>query len=313
MTDCARPRYCWPLEVGLEYAPNIAMFCQWHAGVKMSKWLTGLFLGLVLGTLSSTAFAGRIFVTGHDPIWHAQQGSNSAGATNLAQAGINFAVGSSALPFLFVESITTAVPSGNLRTAPFLTSALGYATTDYQVIDGAGLTAVADLATFLTGFSAIVVASDHGGMLTAAELSVLNANSATILDFLNAGGGLYAEAESNAKGLIGTETRFGFLPFLVSSADFGAAESGNTVTAFGASQFGLTNSDVNGNFSHNYFMSTGGMSVVDLFNNDPARPLTLAFDGLIGDTGVVTVPEPGTLGLLGAGLLGLFVRRKLVA
>ena len=228
----------------------------------------------------------------------------------MAQAGIDFAVGSSVLPFLYVESITAAIPSGNARTEPFLQSALGYAAADYQVIDGAGLSAVLDMAAFLTGFSAIVVASDHGGMLTAAELSVLNANSATILDFLNAGGGLYAEAESNAKGLIGAETRFGFLPFLVSSADFQAAETGNTVTAFGASEFGLVNSDVNGNFSHNYFSSTGGMDVVDLFNNDPTRPLTLAFDGRIGDTGVITVPEPGTLALLGIGLTGMGLARR---
>ena len=276
----------------------------------MRTLFIGLLLSAALISVSTTASAGRIFVTGHDPIWHAQIGGNTVGATNLAQAGINFVVGSSALPFLFVESITTAVPSGNFRTAPFLTSALGYSVADYQVIDGAGLGAVVDLAAFLTGFSAIVVASDHGGMLTSAELSFLNANSPTILDYLNAGGGLYAEAESNAQGLIGAEVRFGFLPFLVSSTDFQAAESGNTVTAFGASQFGLTNSDVNGNFSHNYFAATGGMDVVDLFNNDPARPLTLAFDGLIGDEGVVPVPEPSTLALLGIGLAGMGLARR---
>ena len=113
------------------------------------------------------------------------------------------------------------------------------AASDFQVIDGAGLSALPDVADFLTGFSAIVVASDHGGMLTAAELSFLNANSGVILDYLNAGGGLYAEAESNARGLIGATPRFGFLPFLVSSTDFQSAETSNTVTPFGASQFGL--------------------------------------------------------------------------
>ena len=92
----------------------------------MKRFFVGLVLGFVLFGAGS-AFAGRIFVTGHDPIWHAQIGGNAIGARNLAQAGINFAVGSSTLPFLFVESITTAVPSGNFHTAPFLTSALGYA------------------------------------------------------------------------------------------------------------------------------------------------------------------------------------------
>ena len=274
--------------------------------------MKGLFVGLVLGFVlfgaGSLAFAGRIFVTGHDPIWHAQLGGNATGARNLAQAGINFAVGSSTLPFLFVESITATVPAGNFRTAPFLTSALGYAASDFQVINGAGLSALPDVADFLTGFSAIVVASDHGGMLTAAELSFLNANSGVILDYLNAGGGLYAEAESNATGLIGTTPRFGFLPFLVSSTDFQSAETSNTVTPFGASQFGLINSDVNGNFSHNFFAATGGMNPVDLFNADPDRPLTLAFDGLIGEGGVA--PEPATFALLGLGLAGVALIRR---
>jgi hypothetical protein len=271
-----------------------------------------LLLGLLVA-IAVPASAGSVFVTGHDPIWHAQIGANTVGARNLAQTGIEFARNGSVLPFLFIESKSpTPVPSGNARTAPFLTSALGYAAADFTVMNAADLMALGDFRTTLNSFSAIVVASDHGGMLTAAELSFLNSKAADILDYLNAGGGLYAEAESNQVGLIGATPRFGFLPFLVSSTDFPSMETGNTVTAFGAG-LGLANSDVNGNFSHNFFASTGGMNPVDLFNGDATRPLSLAFRGTLTPGGVV--PEPGTVLLLALALalLALGLKRSRAA
>ncbi len=270
---------------------------------------------LVTGSLSIaalTASAGSVFVTGHDPIWHSSQGGgNTTGAKNLAQTGIDYARNGSSLPFLFIESKTTPIPAGNARTESFLTSALGYGGA-YTVMDAADLSGLANFRAALNSYSAIVVASDHGGMLGAAELGFLNGHTTDIISFLNAGGGLYAEAESNATGLIGAANPFGFLPFLVTSTSFQAAETSNTVTAFGAS-LGLVTADVNGNFSHNYFSSTGGLSVVDLFNGNPNIPLTLAFRGQIDTGGVVPgIPEPETYALMLAGLgaLGMAARRR---
>ena len=265
----------------------------------MKKLLVCLAVGALVPL--APALAGNVFVTGHDPIWHSGFGGTAVGAANMATAGIDFARGGSALPFLFVESEPpTGVPAGNAFTAPFLATQLGYAG-QYTVMNGAELAALPDFRAALSGFSAIVVASDHGGMLTAAELGFLNSHAADILDYINAGGGLYAEAESNAKGLIGATQRYGFLPFLVSSTDFQAAEINNTVTAFGAgAPFLLTNADVNGNFSHNFFAATGGMAPVDLFNGDPSRPLTLAFSGQLSTGGVL--PEPSVLALLALAL-----------
>lgn len=269
---------------------------------------------LVVPAASATAVpAGSIFLSGHDPVWHASFGGNAAGARNLAVTGIEYARNGSTLPFLFIESKTVPVPGGNAHEAPFLTSALGYGAGDFVVMDASDLAALADFRAALNSYSAIVVASDHGGMLSAGELSFLNSSSADVIDYLNNGGGLAAFGESNATGMIGATPRFGFLPFVVSSTDFQAPEVSNTLTPFGTS-LGLAVGDVNGNFSHNYFSPVAGMDAVDLFNGEADKILSLAFRGVgITPTGV-GVPEASNViaGLALAGLLGgvAWLRRR---
>jgi hypothetical protein len=164
-------------------------------------------------------------------------------------------------------------------------------------------------------YAGIVVASDFGGLLTQAELDILNARSTDIIDFLNIdNGGLYAMAESNnGAGLTPGGGHFGYLPFVASSTGLNQSEVGTTVTLFGAS-LGLTNADVSSNFSHNIFDDTFGLSIVDIDSSQ--NILSLAGRGIIDpDTGIGVVPVPAAFWLFGTALIGFIgvSRRRKVA
>jgi len=270
-----------------------------------------LALALALATaplgLSDTV-VGSIVLTGHDPDFHAAVGGNATGAINIIQDSMKFITdpafntfsAAGINQFLYVEG-STSPPSGNIEGDLGLAAA-GFAEgVNYTEADASTL--AAQLANLGTKYSAIVIASDFGGNLTQAELSILNSQSSTIIAFLNKGGGLFAMAESGTTNP--TSGQFGFLPFVISSTQFNQAETGNTVTAFG-STLGLTNADVNGNFSHNIFTSTGGLNVVDM--DSAGNILTLAGRGQVSAGGIT--PEPGTLILVGAGLVGVITRRR---
>ncbi len=227
---------------------------------------------------------GSVFLTGHDPDFHASLGGNAAGAQNINIVAISFVMDPAFNPFvagginqfLFVQS-NIAPPGGHTNGLNGIIASGFILGTDFEHHDATTLND--ELDELGTSYSAIVIASDFGGILTQAELDILNARSADIITFLNAGGGLYALAESNSGAHLTPNGRhFGFLPFVVSSTQFNQAEVGNVVTPFGAS-LGLVNADVNGNASHNIFTATSGLSIVDF---DPqGNILSLAGRGVI--------------------------------
>ena len=106
-------------------------------------------------------------------------------------------------------------------------------------------------------------------------------------------------AESGPPSGLTSTDEFGFLPFVVSSATDNQSESGFTVTPFGAT-LGLTDSDINGNASHNIFNGDFGLSVVDHDANGDI--LSVAGRAQVSATGV---PEPLSMALFGSGVIGL--------
>lgn len=246
--------------------------------------------------------AGPIFLTGHDPDFHAQ---GSVGAQNLLRTALNFVTGGTysggVTKFLWVES-DISPPAGHLIGEDGLTAIGLTEGVNYDEVDAAGLAALPNF----NGYSAIVVASDFGGLLRDAEIKELVARKNDIGAFVNGGGGLAALAECGVgfpncdADLVNAATPlFGFVPVGVSSA---ATSPPYTVTPYGAS-LGLTNGDIN-DPTHNSFGVTGGLNVVDT----DAAGLATTLAGNIH----LAVPEPSTwtMMLVGAGFLGAALRKR---
>ena len=134
-----------------------------------------------------------IFLTGHDPDFHAIQGGNALGAQHINQDAINFVTdplynsyaAAGVHKFLFVEGAISP-PGGHVDGINGIIAS-GYTLgVDFDLATGATLAAA--LGQLGTTYDAIVIASDFGGILTQTELDILDANRTLIVNFLNSGG-----------------------------------------------------------------------------------------------------------------------------
>jgi hypothetical protein len=255
----------------------------------------------------STTTPGGVFITGHDPDFHAFAGPNRVGPRKLIRTGIDYVTGGKTNPkILIVQDLRN--PGGTQVNSGFGLADSGYF--DFDTADsGSGLTAndyttcvrpytscaqepSKDLRTVnFSAYDVIVVASDFGGWLRQAEADILNARASELIDYVNNGGGLFVMPVSGHRGpgLSVTRDQMKYLPFVVTQVAHDEVGTANTVTAFGAS-LGLTNTDINGNFQHTYYLPVTGMDVVD--RDSGGHPLTLATRQRISTGGVCNYSAP---------------------
>jgi hypothetical protein len=222
---------------------------------------------------------GRVFVTGHDPDYHASAaGSNLDGARHILQKAVAYVTADAAAPSLLLVTSTSSTGEGTVDPRTGLTAA----GLTYDVAHaGAAGAGVLDLSTVDFGaYDAVIVASDFGGWLSQAEVNGLNARASALASYIAGGGGVVALAESVVT------NAYGFLPFLVSHVPDNAHEDTLALTTFGG-ELGLVAGDINGNFYHATFSDGGVLQTVDLDTmgtQDPGDDQVISLAGRLCST-----------------------------
>jgi hypothetical protein len=272
--------------------------------------LAATLLFAVFGWASFGVEAGNLWLTGHDADFHCTGGQQC----NHVGVALNFSRQSApdkTKPMLFLDSGTQLASAAGSTGAKAKNTVEGAGNAFNFTVVGPSTAAFATLPLTTANYSAIVVASDStcGGCdNTVADIAAINARTAAIQAFFDAGGGLvyFAGASNRA-------TYYASVPIPPGAA---AVAAPFTLTAAGTAIGLLAPADTNCCATHNSFnLPPAGSSLVVLETDSAGRAETLSATGsstggLIGEPlPVVQVPTISnwSLAALMALLPGLYL------
>jgi hypothetical protein len=265
-------------------------------GLKMK--LKKIAAGIAIGLLTASAYAGPFILAGTDADDH-----GSATAVANLDGWLFMQKGLENIAANVTNGKTTVAIMGSTSTAATAAnSAFGKSsiasTWNIQTI---GLGGFAD---FFGGVSTInintvgILLMDSGISNVGGGVSGSNfvAYASGINAFVGAGGGLFSQAN-------GYQWLTALLPSVTTPSE---STTGLSLTAAGNSNFpGLTNADLSAGPYHERFEGYGAIPVLATSNATGNAIIIGGVAGSITNPGGGTVPEPGSLLLVGAGLLAL--------